>query len=74
MKYVYNRSIGGYLVTFPIGPTPRELYRMFFELDDTVFKGRRVFSAGSPEIFGRHCKFHKRLGNKVIYEFIRSKR
>lgn len=74
MKYVYNRSIGGYLVTFPIGPTPRELYRMFFELDKTVFKSHRVFSAGGQHIFERHCKFHKRLGNKVIYEFIRSKR
>jgi hypothetical protein len=74
MKYAYNRSIGGYIVTFPIGPTPKELYRMFFELYDTVFKGHRVFSAGSPHIFGRHCKFHKRLGNKVIYEFIYTKR
>lgn len=74
MKYAYNRSIGGYVVAFPIGPSPRELHKMFFELYNTVFKGHKVFSEGSPEIFGRHCKFYKRLGNKVFYEFINTKR
>lgn len=69
IQYTYNHGLGGYVIAFPEGPTPREIYKMFFDLYDTKLKGHRIFSTGGSDILGRHCKFHKRTGNKVFYEF-----
>lgn len=74
VTYTYDRALGGYLIGFPDVGAPREIYKMFFELYNTVFKGKRIFSEGHPEIYSRHCKFHKRLGSRIIYEFIITKR
>jgi len=73
IKYAYNRTYGGYIFAIQSGYTHRELYKRFNELLDTTFKGHRIFSSDFAGQYGLHWKFYKRLGSKVIYEFIRSK-
>lgn len=73
IKYVYNPKYGGYIFAIQPGYTHRELYKRFMELLDTTFKGYKVFSSDFGGQYGHHWKYYKRLGNKVIYEFIRSK-
>lgn len=65
----YNPNDKGYIIDLPLGLPTRELYGMLYKIKDEVLVGERLFlQADTASAFKNHCKFYKRLGNKVIYE------
>ncbi len=68
--YIYSKVLEGYVILFPPNSTLQEFYEGFLQLYNNELKNQRILYVGDPSIISRHCKFYRRLGNKVIYEFI----
>lgn len=72
--YVYNNTLKGYIMHIPDDLGGKELHKMLYDLKFNILAGKKIFLIGEVAVIKNHCKFYKRLGNKVIYEGILHRR
>ncbi len=70
LDYTWSKRLQKFFVTIPDNIPKREIYGMLYDLKYNILDGKGLFTIGELSMFKNHCKFYKRLGNRVIYELI----
>lgn len=72
INYYFSEELDGYVISIPDNLKGKTLRNMLYDLRFNILNNERILLIGDISVIKNHCKFYKRLGNRVIYEgFIR---